>query len=96
MTEASGNTGTRVRNSAEDFIRVWQGSESVQEAADKLGITKESAGQRASHYRSQLGIQLKKMSKGAAKLDVAALQALAQQTAPQTEAEEKETETATS
>ena len=69
MAKAEGSSGKRVRNDFETFIRAWETSDSVQEAADKCGITKDSAGQRASQYRSQYGIDLKKMQRGQ-RLDV--------------------------
>ena len=72
MTDANA-TGTRVHNGFKEFIGAWEGSNSVQEAADKLGITKESAGQRASAYRGK-DIKLKKMPRGGAKLDISEAQ----------------------
>lgn len=62
--EATSETGVRTRSSMEDFVKAWETSESVAEAADKLGITKQSAGQRASTYRNKHGIPLKIMPRG--------------------------------
>jgi len=57
----------------EQFIEIWQASESAQEAADKLKMPKGIALARASAYRN-LGIRLKKMEKkGRTKLDVKSL-----------------------
>ena len=43
---------TRIRVSMPDFVRAWQGSENVQEVADKTGLTITSAQARASKYRA--------------------------------------------
>lgn len=47
----------------EQFITVWQNSQSRIEVSDKLGITPNSCGQRASKLR-KLGIELKKFESG--------------------------------
>ncbi len=47
----------------DEFIRAWETSENVQEAADKCGLVKTSAQARAAKYRS-LGLPLKRMPRG--------------------------------
>ena len=87
-----GQVATRVRNDAETFIRAWQNADTVQEAADALGITKPSAGQRASSYRTQ-GVPLKKMKRGGgARFNLEEAIALAQKHAPATETVDSESE----
>lgn len=58
------DSGVSVRNDMQTFVRAWETSNSVAEAAEKLGITKQSAGQRASNYRTKHGIPLKEMPRG--------------------------------
>jgi len=72
-----GDSGKRVHNDIATFMTAWERSETVQEAADKLGITKASAGQRASTCRSK-GLPLKKMKRGGngAKIDIEAAKEL--------------------
>ena len=55
--EATGRVGR------DDFIRAWETSGSVKEAAEKCGIAKGSAQARAAKYRS-LGLPLKRMPRG--------------------------------
>lgn len=71
--EATQTSKTRV--SAEKFITVWERSANAREAAKELGLTPNSATQRASSYR-KAGIDLKHMPRGGAKLDVSAANAL--------------------
>ncbi len=62
---------------AEEFIRTWQTAGSVQEVAEKCGMTENRVRNRASWYRSY-GIPLKKFPRGVRKrLDYSALAALA-------------------
>jgi transposase-like protein len=57
-----------VRASAFEFIQAWQESSSLREAADLLGVSKESAGHRAVRYR-QRGVPLKYFSRQSANWD---------------------------
>ena len=68
----------RIRVEMEPFITAWEGSKSVKEVADKLGIKLTSVMARASKYRSEpFNIPLKTMPRGGgAKLDVSAAKAL--------------------
>jgi len=67
-----GDSGKRVHNDMETFLRAVETSETKVEAANKLGITIESLTQRASAYRSK-GIPVKKFPRsGGARLDIAA------------------------
>jgi len=61
--------------SAEDFIRTWQASSSLAEAADSLGMQTTSVSTRATNYRKK-GIDLKKFRRGG-RLDVALLKRVA-------------------
>ena len=73
----------QARSSAEDFIRAWQGAETVAEVAEKLGIKAETARARALGYVAK-GIQLKKLSGTRGhKLDLGALTQLAAETLPE-------------
>jgi len=42
------------------FIEVWQSSESLPEVANRLGLTERQVINKASYYRTRLGIPLKK------------------------------------
>ena len=44
----------------QDFVKAWETSECIADAAAKLGMTQEAVSQRARSYRKQ-GVQLKKM-----------------------------------
>ena len=44
---------------AEDFVKIWQSAESIEEAAEKLGYTKRAASMQASYYR-KCGVLLKR------------------------------------
>lgn len=68
----------RVRIEMEPFIVAWEGSDSVKEVADKLGIKLTSVMARASKYRGEpFNIPLKCMQRGGgAKLDVSAAKEL--------------------
>ncbi len=59
----------------EEFIKIWQESESVKDAATKLGISYNGAYSRAKFYRGK-GIKLKKHDVAYNKYDLAALNAL--------------------
>lgn len=60
----------------EEFIEVWQTSDSAEEAGKKLGMPREIASARACNYRS-LGIPLKFMKRGLRGLNVDNLSDLA-------------------
>jgi hypothetical protein len=58
---------------AEEFVRVWEVSDSVKEVSDKLGMPEGIVLARASGYR-QMGVMLKKMKRNRKKkLDIDAL-----------------------
>lgn len=80
--------GPRTTISPEEFVRIWQTSASIVDAAKALGTTTIVATQRALSYRKR-GIPLKKfesaVGRGAA-LDVGALKALAEELAPKPKA----------
>ena len=78
---------TRPQVSAEDFIITWQQSSSLQEVADKLGIKKEVAYQRARIYKNQYQINLKqfKRKERPRRLNVEKLKNLAEQTLSEVE-----------
>jgi len=61
--------------SAEDFVRTWQASSSLAEAADSLGMPTTSVSTRAVNYRKK-GIDLKKFRRGG-QLNVASLKKIA-------------------
>jgi len=81
--QAEGQTEARTNVPMLDFVTAWSTSSNVQEVADKLGITKESAGQRASQYRTKHGINLKKFTAGGtgSRLDINAANELIAQLA---------------
>ena len=54
---------TTGRVGRDEFIRSWETSANVQEAAEKCGLAKTSAQARAAKYRS-LGLPLKRMPRG--------------------------------
>jgi hypothetical protein len=69
-----------VNVSAEDFVRAWQTSSSVAEAAAKIGFTGPTAKSHASWRAVRLrreGIPLKKMRSGRIKLNIGDLKRLA-------------------
>jgi hypothetical protein len=55
----------KTRVSAEQFIEVWQTSRTLDEAADRLGITTEYATCRASLLRQQYDVPLRMMKRRA-------------------------------
>lgn len=62
----------------EQFVKVWEASETAEEAAEKLKMPKGIAAARASTYR-QLGVKLKKMKRNYKRaIDVSGLNALIQ------------------
>ncbi len=68
--------------SAEDFVRAWQQSESVQQVMQITGMSESAVYVRSTKYR-KLGIALKKYKAGSgSKLDVQALRKLADELAP--------------
>ena len=78
--ESGGNTGREKYDvSAEQFIKVWQTSESADEVAERLRMPKGIVHARASNYRTA-GIKLKKMPRRPKnRLDVDALNRLIEQ-----------------
>jgi hypothetical protein len=67
---------TEYNVSAEQFITVWQTSDTAQEAAERLKMPKDIAHARASMYR-KAGVRLKRMPRrGQGGLNVAALNKL--------------------
>lgn len=68
----------RVRIDMVPFVTAWEGSNSVKEVAEKLGLKVTSVMARASKYRSEpFNIPLKGMQRGGgAKLDVTAAKEL--------------------
>lgn len=70
----------------EEFVRIWQTSDSAQEVAAKIGSTVPNVSSRACQYRKQMGIPLKKMSSAPhERIDRAALAELARSLAPKEE-----------
>lgn len=61
---------------AENFIRVWQGSSSKEEAAEKLGLSVTVAVARAYRLRKE-GVKLKSFNRRNVPLDMDALKKLA-------------------
>jgi len=59
MTENSPEL--RVSVDAEDFIRIWESSENLDEVVERTGLKRSSASQRATTLRKNYGIPLKKM-----------------------------------
>ena len=66
----------RQQITAEDFVRAWQTSATVEEVSRKLDITVGGARVRATDLRNR-GIPLKIMPGGRRKIDIAALAKLA-------------------
>jgi hypothetical protein len=67
----------RVRIEMEPFVTAWEGSTSVKEVAEKLGLKITSVMARASKYRSEYKIPLKGMQRGGgAKIDITAAKEL--------------------
>jgi hypothetical protein len=62
--------------SPEEFVRVYQTSESIQEVADKTGMTVMAVHSRSAHYRREYGVPLKKMAGQRSKVDAEALRNL--------------------
>jgi hypothetical protein len=63
--------------SPEDFVRIWQTARTRQEASEKTGLSPSSASARASYYRSQKGIPLRRFTRGTSGIDWSSLVALA-------------------
>ena len=61
----------------EEFVRAWQASSSVGEAAESLGLSRRAAASRACFYRKR-GVALKLFQRGSRPLDVSALNAIAE------------------
>ena len=68
---------------AEDFIRIWQAAKTLDEVAEKAGITRRSATFRACKYRAR-GIPLKYMDHPDTlnDVDIERLAALSKELAP--------------
>ena len=62
--------------SPEDFVRAYEAAESVQEVADKLGMTIMAVHSRAAHYRREYSVPLKKMAGQRSKVDAEGLRNL--------------------
>ena len=58
----SNENETRPRNNLETFLLAWQGSESIEEVAEKLNVCKASVYQRACKLRKH-GIQIKQFER---------------------------------
>lgn len=70
------------RIEAEEFIRVWQGAENVEQVAERTGLYHAVCVTRARSYRAR-GVPLRELRKGnQRRRDWAALRALAEQLAP--------------
>lgn len=66
----------KTRLTQDRFVELWQTSESAEEAAERMGITKLRAQQRAADYR-KMGVKLKKFKrKQITTIDVARLNKL--------------------
>ena len=66
---------------AEEFVRIWQSSETTAEVAEKTGLKKSGVSNRASRFKTK-GIPLKDMRNDSRGLDVQNLKALAKKLAP--------------
>lgn len=64
--------------SAEAFIEAWQGSDSVHQVVEKLGMSATAVNARAFHYRKKMNLPLKRFSRGRVRLNAEALRALAE------------------
>jgi hypothetical protein len=62
--------------SPEEFVRVYQTSESIQEVADKTGMTVMAVHSRLAHYRKEYKVPLKKMAGQRSKVDAEGLRNL--------------------
>lgn len=88
MAKASGKA-KRTNVDMPAFVKAWQGSESVPQVAEKLGLKVGSVQTRAAKYRGAPHfIPLKEMARGGAKkLDVSAANALIAELTGQTPAQ---------
>lgn len=75
-TKADNGSNGKTRIAPEDFVIAWQGAVTIDEVADKLGMTRMSVRQRAYSYRRK-GVPLKSMRSSARKVDWDALRDLA-------------------
>jgi hypothetical protein len=71
---------TTQKVSPEEFVRIWQESDTIDQVAARTGYRRNAAKQRASNYRVR-GVPLKQMPLGHPPLDYAALAALARKAA---------------
>lgn len=80
---APATEAAKIRNDAATFVKTWQAAKNAQEVADKLGINKNSVLARATKFRKEYGVALKKMERGGGRrLDVDALKALVAESTP--------------
>jgi biotin operon repressor len=67
---------TGIGSDPEEFIRIWNESTSLEDAAERLGVQKTSASMRASHLR-KMGHPVKRFQRGRKIRDISALAELA-------------------
>lgn len=79
-TNDNGSNGS-AKITPEDFVIAWQGGSTIDEVADKLGMSRMSVRQRAYSYRRK-GVPLKSMRSSTRKVDWGALRDLAVSTTP--------------
>lgn len=65
--------------SPEEFVRIWQSSESVAEIVERTGVKADCLYSRACHYRKH-GVPLKKFRRGMKRPDYVALAKIAKET----------------
>lgn len=63
---------------AEEFVKIWQSSKTIDEAAKKAKVTKIYASYKA-HMLRKKGIALKKFGSGAGKLNIKELQKICEE-----------------
>jgi O-methyltransferase involved in polyketide biosynthesis len=74
---------SKVRMSPEEFIRLWQGANNIEEVAKALGITEVGARTRADYWRRKpRSVPLKKFPSTHKKPNYVALRHLAERLAP--------------
>ncbi len=67
---------TGIGSDPDEFIRIWNESTSLEDAAERLGVQKTSASMRASHLR-KMGHPVKRFQRGRKIRDISALAELA-------------------
>lgn len=65
----------------EEFVKIWQSSQTAKEIAEKTGSTPGNVCARAYHYRKK-GVKLKMLNSGPQPMDCVALNKIAVQYAP--------------